>query len=60
MNTFTLKIEMGNDAMQKRHHVQAALYEVAELLDDTNCINDGPSGVIRDANGNTVGHWRFT
>ena len=55
---FTIRIRLGNDTMQTRSHVAAALREiakrVAQMPDDTpECRN------ILDANGNTVGDWTF-
>jgi hypothetical protein len=54
-DTFTLTIELGNDAMRKRRHVASALRDVA------NAIGQGQAdeGRIRDENGNTVGRWEF-
>jgi len=57
--TFTVAIELGNDAMQEPNEVADALYRVARKLE-----NDGnwayvDEGTIRDINGNTVGSWKL-
>lgn len=51
---FTITIETGNDAMQTSADVADALREVADKLD---AGRDG--GLVRDANGNTVGRFDF-
>lgn len=56
MNTFTLTIELGNDAMQDEHDVTRAL----DYLLTTGAISGGwTEGVIFDDNGNAVGKWSF-
>ena len=50
--TFKLEIEMGNDAMRDYTNVADALKQIASEL------RPG-EGRVRDANGNTVGHWRW-
>ena len=56
MNTFTLTIKLGNDAMQDEHDVASALVDVLA----TGAISDGRTkGKIHDDNGNTVGEWSF-
>lgn len=50
MSQFTLTVALGNDVMQEPAEVAHALREVAEKLEDGQL-----SGVIQDANGNTVG-----
>lgn len=58
MKTFTLKIKLGNAAMQTRDDVARALRAVANRI-DTN-LHAHPSGVtILDDNGNSVGVWAF-
>lgn len=54
MNTFKIKIEMGNDAMQTSDDVITALKQVIKKLKDG---RDG--GKIFDANGNNVGDFDF-
>ena len=51
-NAFTLKIELGNDAMQSREDIADALRSVAQQME-----NGGGVGHIMDANGNTVGKY---
>lgn len=55
--TFSLEIEMGNDAMMRASDVAKALREVATTLENERTRKEGR---IRDANGNTVGSWRKT
>jgi hypothetical protein len=49
---FKLEIQLGNAAMRSSEDVAAALRAVSEKVDagDT-------AGIVRDANGNTVGRW---
>lgn len=56
MTEFTIKIELGNDAMHHGNHVARALRIVAKKIEDLGftCANGGG---IMDANGNTVGKW---
>lgn len=49
-HTFTVTIQIGNNAMQTNHDIAEALEEVATKL-----RNGYSSGYIWDANGNTVG-----
>ncbi len=54
--TFTLTIELGNDAMQDGTDVASALRSVAKRVDgDSFTRVDGRK--IMDANGNSVGTW---
>ena len=54
MPQFSLKIDLGNDAMQDPEHVSRALREIATYLD----WNEFPKkSVIMDRNGNIVGHY---
>ena len=57
MNEFTLRIEMGNAAMQTPGDVAESLRDVATLL---YFGADSRSGKILDYNGNVVGEWGFT
>ena len=50
----TLSLEIGNAAMETPVQVARALRSVADRIED-----DALSGVIVDANGNTVGTWKF-
>jgi len=54
MNTFTLTINMGNDAMQTPEDVAEALRDAARD------IETGGKEFIYDINGNKVGLWVFT
>lgn len=58
---FTLEIELGNDAMQTKGDIAAALTQVAARF--PRCIMGrmvvGDYGSIRDINGNTVGKWEI-
>lgn len=62
---FTLKIELGNDAMQTGEDVALALEQVAlnltRRIGSLNLERDkrehNVPGLIKDANGNTVGKW---
>lgn len=53
---FTLRVELGNAAMQDSHDVADALRGCAEHLDERGFDGDA-EGRVRDANGNTVGQW---
>jgi hypothetical protein len=53
---FTLKIRLGNDAMQDPADVAEALERVARELRDSGFR---PTR-IKDLNGNTVGEWKLT
>ena len=57
MNEFTLRIKMGNEAMQTPEDVAASLRDVANRLDWGMYRR---SGEILDYNGNKVGEWEFT
>lgn len=54
---FTLRIDLGNDAMQTPTDVANALRVLADRLDG-GVWGDGTSESIRDENGNTVGDWK--
>lgn len=57
MSEFTLRIKLGNEAMQTSEDVAASLRAVANRL---NYGIDRQSGEILDYNGNKVGEWGFT
>ena len=57
MNEFTLRITLGNEAMQTPEDVAANLRAVANQMDY--CMGR-QSGKILDYNGNVVGEWGFT
>lgn len=56
--TFTLTIELGNDAMQSRGDIEGALRKLGQNL---RYMSDPPEagddGKIMDENGNSVGIW---
>ena len=56
MNEFTLRIKLGNDAMQTPEDVAASLRDIANRLDWGMYRR---SGEILDYNGNVVGDWEF-
>lgn len=56
--TFTLTIELGNDAMQDGSDIAGALRKVAGKLAGCSARDlVGNSGKIMDVNGNSVGEW---
>ena len=57
MSKFTLRITLGNEAMQTPEDVGDALWAVANRL---NYGMDRSNGEILDYNGNKVGEWEFT
>jgi hypothetical protein len=48
---FTLRIDLGNDAMREPEHIANALHRVAQAIEHSH----GAEGIIIDDNGNTVG-----
>lgn len=54
---FKLEIRTGNDAMDSSDDVADALHKLADQLADHMGALDG---LVRDANGNTVGEWTLT
>ena len=56
MNEFTLRITLGNEAMQTPEDVAASLRDIANRLDWGMYRR---SGEILDMNGNRVGEWEF-
>jgi hypothetical protein len=63
---FVLTIDMGNAAMSNAADVADALSSAADAVREHYSgargvgMEEPPSGSVRDANGNTVGAWRFT
>jgi hypothetical protein len=58
---FTLKIELGNDAMQTRADIEAALRNLGKNLRYMcDPPEAGDSDGIMDYNGNKVGSWEVT
>lgn len=55
MSTVTLRINLGNAAMQTGDDVARALREVAANLDERDTLEEGLRVIIRDLNGNRVG-----
>jgi hypothetical protein len=55
---FTVDIELGNAEMQSPEQVAIVLRDIALELDDQEAFEPGKR--VRDANGNTVGHWGAT
>lgn len=52
-DTFSVRIKLGNDAMQSGPDVASALREVADKIE----YNLEAHGVVVDVNGNTVGSY---
>jgi hypothetical protein len=61
MNTFELKVQFGNEAMQSPEDLA---YALRQLADGFETWQAWPSiieeGRVRDLNGNTVGEWVAT
>lgn len=55
--TFTVTIDLGNDAMRTTYDIQAALQGVIRDIDEAD-FSAPDRGRIGDINGNTVGTWR--
>jgi hypothetical protein len=58
---FTLRIDLGNDAMRTNGDVADALRDLAVKFDrygTDECVPEGSN--VRDANGNPVGRWEIT
>jgi hypothetical protein len=64
MATFTATIELGNQAMQTGNDIRDALQsqvcraDAIGSYDPTDTRLGANEGIIRDANGNTVGTWQ--
>jgi len=56
MSTFTLKITLGNEAMQTGSDIARALRDIADDIADQDQMS-GTGGNIMDDNGNSVGKW---
>jgi hypothetical protein len=56
MAEFTLKITLGNEAMQTNFDVAELLKEVSIDIENNGLDYGGKK--LRDINGNTVGSWR--
>ena len=59
MNTFTLNLRLGNDAMQTPEDIAEALRRAAGWLEDYghDNVENGGSQTLIDQNGNHVGSW---
>lgn len=59
MAQFTLKINLGNEAMQTGYDIAYAVRDVAFRLQDYGNLESMKSckGTIQDINGNAVGLW---
>lgn len=59
MSVFRLEIRLGNDAMKSGDDIQRALALTASAIANRFGGMSMPEsgGIIRDANGNTVGGW---
>lgn len=57
MAQFTLKIKLGNEAMQTGNDLAYALKSVSSKIEDNYDKIKNESGKIMDLNGNTVGSW---
>jgi hypothetical protein len=58
--TFTLKIKLGNEAMQTGEDIAEALQRIAGKLKYIGYPSSNDYGNIRDVNGNRVGEWKAT
>ena len=62
MAQFTLKITLGNDAMQTGFNVAESLKKVSREIENYDYLLNpemkGETGKIMDLNGNTVGSWQ--
>lgn len=58
--TFTLKINLGNAAMDTPADVARALDELAFDLKRNGFVGVGECALIRDVNGNKVGMWEVS
>jgi len=53
-----IDIELGNDAMQTGWQVAKAIMNCRMASTDPTPMQVGERGMIKDANGNTVGEWK--
>jgi hypothetical protein len=58
LDTFVIKITLGNDAVQDAEDIAALLRNVAFRLENLN--GDMRHGNVADANGNVVGEWEVS
>ncbi len=52
--TFTVRIDLGNDAMRSRHDIFVALKSIAIKV-----VGGANNGVVMDENGNSVGEFKI-
>lgn len=57
MSEFTLRIKLGNEAMQSGYDIAIALQDIADDIKDFEYTKN-ISGTIMDLNGNSVGKWQ--
>ena len=57
-NSFTVELELGNEAMQTQDDIISALKNVIRQLPSV-AMSKGIAVKIKDANGNTVGKWGY-
>jgi hypothetical protein len=55
MPQFTLKINLGNEAMQTGYHISNALFRISKDIIDMDIPGMKQQTIIRDLNGNSVG-----
>lgn len=55
---FTVKIKLGNAAMQTAEDIAEALRRLADKVESADVESD--RGVVMDLNGNQVGSWEIT
>lgn len=58
--TFSLTIQMGNEAMQTNDDVIEALRRAATVLETNGGFSRVETQALRDLNGNTVGRYGFS
>jgi hypothetical protein len=61
--TFSLEINLENDAMSSSHELATVLRQVSKRIEDIDYlgrIEDELIRGIKDINGNTVGQWKLT
>jgi hypothetical protein len=54
----TITINLGNDAMRTNDEVGRALLKSFVAHGDSQELEFGDTGSVRDENGNRVGHWQ--
>jgi hypothetical protein len=59
MDSFVLRIALGNDAMKDERDVAEALRAAADKVESRGTPDYLGGSLILDGNGNTVGSWTF-